>query len=151
MQLVDGFVYLCRTSFCIGTEVGVRQHGHYRFLVEETYSLGRQFGNVYQGIGVRMTVNQCIGNEISSLLGVQNMHGTEMFVSRLDTDNFLGNLDRVGVLGVQSGYKGICFAGFHHHHTKVVAFEHLVVCFLEVGSFAGTFFAEDACITFATF
>ena len=79
------------------------------------------------------------------------MHGSEVLVFRLDADNFFRYLNGVRVLGVQSCYKCISISGFYHHHTEVVAFEHLIVCFLIVGTFASTLFAEDASVAFAAF
>ena len=98
-----------------------------------------------------MAVDQRIGNEVSTLLGVEDVHGTEMLVSFLYADYLLGNLDGIAVLGVKSGYECIRISGFHHHHTEIVAFEHLVDGFLIVGSFAGTLFAQDACVSLAAF
>ena len=96
-----------------------------------------------------MAVYQCIGNEEGSMFGIQDMHGSEMLVSRLDTDDFLGYLDGVGIFGVQTSYERIGFSCFYHHHTEIVAFEHLVVCLLEVGSLTGAFLAQDPCIAFS--
>ena len=151
MHICYSLVYCCRTSFCIGSEVGVRQHSHNRFLVEESYCIGRESCDVYQGICVRMTVYQSICNEISSFFGIKYVHCSEMVVSFLDSDNFLSYLDSVAVLGIKSCNESICITGFNHHHTEVVAFEHLIVGFLEVCSLTGTFFAQDACIAFAAF
>ena len=79
------------------------------------------------------------------------MHGAEMFVFGLDADDFFGNFDGVGILGVQTGYECIGFSCLYHHHAEVVAFEHLIVCLLIICSFTGTFLAQDACIAFAAF
>ena len=144
-------MYFCRASFSIWTEVRVWKHGHNRFLIEETYCLYRQFCYVDECIGIRMTVDQCIGDEICSFLGIQDVHCSEMVVSRLYTDNFLGYLDSIWIFGVQTCNKCIGFSCFHHHHTEIVTFEHLVVCFGKVCSFAGTFFTQYACVTFAAF
>ena len=87
-----------------------------------------------------MTVNQRIGQEVCTFLGVQNMHGAEMLVFRTDADDFLGNLDGIAVFGVKTCDESVCFTRLHHHHTEVVTFEHFVVGFFVSGSFAGTFF-----------
>ena len=148
MHDVDGFVYLGRATFVIRTEVRVGDHGHDRSMVEELDCFFGQFSDINQCLGVRMPVNQCICQEISAFLGVQDVHGTEMLVLRTDADYLLGYLDGVGVFSVQTGNESISFSGFYHHHTEVVAFEHLVVRFLEVGALAGTLLGKDTGITF---
>ena len=77
------------------------------------------------------------------------MHRTEMLVLRLYADDFLGYLDSVAVFRIKTGDECIRIACFHHHHTEVVAFEHLVVGFFVGGTLAGTLFRKDAGITFA--
>lgn len=67
------------------------------------------------------------------------MHGAEMLVFRTDADDFLGNLDGIAVFGVKTCDESVCFTRFHHHHTKVVTFEHFVIGFFVSDAFAGTF------------
>ena len=133
-------MYTYRTSFLIRTEVGVTQHAHYRCMIEEADGIFRQLGNVNQRFGIGMTVNQRICQEVCAFLGVQNMHGAEMFVFWTDADDFLGDLDGIAVFGVKACDESVCFTRLHHHHTKVVTFEHFVVGFFVSDAFAGTFF-----------
>ena len=76
------------------------------------------------------------------------MHRTEMLVLRLYADNFFGNFDRIAVFGIKTGDECICIACFHHHHTEVVAFEHLIVGFLIGGTLASTLFGKNAGVAF---
>ena len=149
LHVVYSLVHAYRTSFLIGTEVRVTQHGHHRSVVEETYGLVGQTGDVYQGFGIRMAVDQCVGQEVSTFLGVQYVHGAEVGVTGLYADDFFGHLDGIAVFGVQSGDESVGFACLYHHHTEVVAFEHLVVGFFVGDTFACAFFGQDTCIAFA--
>ena len=74
-----------------------------------------------------------------------------MLVFRTDADNFFCYFDGIAVFGVQSGDESIRVSGFNHHHTEVVALEHLVVGLFVCSAFAGTFLREDVGITFASF
>ena len=71
------------------------------------------------------------------------MHCTEMFVFRLDTDNFFATLIVLEYLVYRPVMNGISPVS-NHHHTKIVALEHFVVGFLKVGSLACAFFRKDA-------
>ena len=95
-------------------------------MVEETDCLVSQFGDVNQSFRIRMTVDQRICQEVSTLLRIKNVHCSEMVESGLDADHFFGNFDGV-------------------------AFEHLVVGFFVCKAFAGTFFGKDAWVAFAAF
>ena len=66
-------------------------------MIEEADCFVRQFGDINQCVCIRVAVNQCICQEVSAFLGVQDMHGSEMFESRLDADYFFGNFDRVAI------------------------------------------------------
>ena len=142
-------MHLDGTSFRVGAEVAVAQHGHDRRVVEETHRVSRQFGDVYQRIGIGVTVDKCVGQEECSFLGVQDVHGAEMFVFGTDADYFLGHLDGVAVLSVEAGDESVRFARLHHHHAEVVALKHLVVGFFVSSAFAGTLLCQDAGIAFA--
>ena len=95
-----------------------------------------------------MTVDERVGQEVGTLLGIEDVHGTEMFVFGTDADYFLSYLDGVAVFGVESGDESICLTCFDHHHAEVVAFEHFIVSFLVGRTFACTLFRQDAGITF---
>ena len=71
------------------------------------------------------------------------MHRSEVVESGLDADYFFGHFDGIAVSCIKSGDKCVCVSGFYHHHTEVVAFEHLVVGFFVSKAFAGTFFRKD--------
>ena len=144
LHIVHCSVHFDRAAGGIGTEVGVRQHRDDRCMVEETDCLVSQFGDVNQSFRIRMTVDQRICQEVSTLLRIKNVHCSEMVESGLDADHFFGNFDGVAVSGIESGDKCVCISGFYHHHTEVVAFEHLVVGFFVCKAFAGTFFGKDA-------
>ena len=75
----------------------------------------------------RVTVDKCIGKEIGALFGIYDVHGTEGLVLGSYADNLLGNFDSVTIFGVQTCDEGVGFACLHHHHTEVVALEHLVL------------------------
>ena len=120
-------------------------------MVEETYGIFRQFGDINQCFRVGMAVDERVGKEVRTFFGVEDVHGTEMLVFRTDADYFFGYLDGIAVFGVQSGDESVGLAGFHHHHTEVVALEHLVVGFFVGNAFAGTLFGKDTCITLAAF
>ena len=96
-----------------------------------------------------MTVDKRVGKEESSLVGVEDVHCAKMVETLAYADNVFGNLDSVAVTGVNACDKGIGVAGFYHHHTKVVAVEHLVVGLLESHTLTLAFFGEDFGVTFA--
>ena len=79
------------------------------------------------------------------------MHSAEMLILRTDADYFLGSLDGVRELGIDTCDEGICFACLDHHHAEVVTLEHLIVCLFEVISLAATLFCQQLCITLTTF
>ena len=134
----------------VSAEVRVWQHRDNRCVIEETNCFVGQFGDINQCFRIGMTVNQCVCQEVSTFLGVQDMHGTEVFEARLDADHFFCHFDRIAISCIKTGDECICIACFHHHHTEVVAFEHLVVGFFVGKSFACTFFCKDAGVTLAT-
>ena len=105
-------------------------------MIEEADCFVRQFGDINQCACIRVAVNQCICQEVSAFLRVQDMHGSEMFESRLDADYFFGNFDRVAISRIKSRDKRVGISGFNHHHTEIVAFEHLVVGFFVSKAFA---------------
>ena len=120
-------------------------------MIEEADGIFRQLGNVNQCFCIGMAVDERIGKEVRTFLGVEDVHRAEVLVLRADADDFFGHLDGIAVFGVQSGDECVGFAGFHHHHAEIVAFEHLVVGLFIGNAFAGAFFGEDACIAFAAF
>ena len=67
----------------------------------------------------------------------------------LDAYDFIGNLYGVRVACIQSCDEGVCVAGLYHHHTEIVAFEHLVVGFLICESIALTLLCQYPCISLA--
>ena len=87
-----------------------------------------------------MPVDQSICQEVSSFFGIQDVHGPEMIVFRADADHLFGYFDGIAVFGVKACDESVCFTRLHHHHTKVVTFEHFVVGFFVSDAFAGTFF-----------
>ena len=97
-----------------------------------------------------MTVDKRIGKEESTFFRVKDVHCTEVLVFRTDTDHFFGYLDGITVFGIESGDESVGFTGFYHHHTEVIAFEHLVVGFFVSNAFTGTLLGKDTCIAFAT-
>ena len=74
-----------------------------------------------------MAVNQGISHKVSTFFRIQDMHGSEVFIFRLDAYHFFCYFDGIGIFGIQTGDKCIGFSCFHHHHAEVVALEHLVV------------------------
>ena len=78
------------------------------------------------------------------------MHSAEVLVLRTDTDYLLGYLGRVRVLGVETSNKGIGLARLNHHHTEIVALEHLIVGLLIGVAVALTLLSEDSGIALTT-
>ena len=79
------------------------------------------------------------------------MHRTEVLVFRTDTYHLLSHLDGIGIFRVQTGDESISLASLYHHHTEVVAFEHLVVSLLERVTVTLTLLGEDTCIALTAF
>ena len=48
-------------------------------------------------------VDERIGKEVRTFLGVEDVHRAEVLVLRADADDFFGHLDGIAVFGVQSG------------------------------------------------
>ena len=113
-------------------------------MIEEANCFIRQFSDVNQCFRIRVAVNQCVCQEVSTFLGVQDMHCSEVFEARLDTDYFFGHFDRIAISCIKSGDESIRISCFHHHHTEVVAFEHFIVGFFISKAFACTFFCKNA-------
>ena len=59
------------------------------------------------------------------------MHGSEVIVFGTDANDFLDHLDGVRIFGVKTCDVSIGIACLNHHHTEIVALEHLVVGLLE--------------------
>ena len=132
-------------------EVRIRDHGHDGRLVEEFHRFLGEFGDVDEGGGVGMSVDERVGDEERALVGIQDVHRTEVLVSRAYADDFLGDLDGVAVFRVRAGDEGVGVAGFDHHHAEIVAFEHFVVGFLEGEAFSCALVGEDVGVAFAPF
>ena len=79
------------------------------------------------------------------------MHGAKVIVFRTYADNLFGHLDGVRIFCIQTGYESVGLAGLNHHHTEVVALEHLVVGFVDGVSLALTLFGEHTGIALAAF
>ncbi len=67
-----------------------------------------------------------------------------------DADDLLDDLDRIGILGVETGDEGVGLARLDHHHAEVVALEHLVVGLLEGVALALALLGQDAGVALAT-
>ena len=140
-----------RTTCLVGTEVRVAQHGNNRSVIKEPHSLVCQFCNIYQGGGIRVTVDQGISQEVGSLFRIQDVHRSEVVVFGTNTDYFFGHFDCITVFSIQSGDESVGISGFHHHHTEVITLKHFIRCFVIRSTFTGTFFGQYLCITFAAF
>ena len=55
------------------------------------------------------------------------MHCGKCAEAFLHTNNLFCHLNGVRILCIEAGNEGVGIAGLNHHHTKIVAFEHLVV------------------------
>ena len=137
LQYAHCFVHIGGAAVLIAAEVGERNHSHHRLFVEELNGVLSQFSHIYEGVGARVAIDECVGYEECAVLGVEYMHGAEVVISWLYAHHFLCHLDGVAVFCVGAGDKCVGFAGFHHHHTEVVALEHLIIGFLECVAFAG--------------
>ena len=89
-----------------------------------------------------MTVDQRICNIIYTLLGVEDVHGSEGLVSVADADYVLSHLDGVAILGVETSDECICIALLNHRHTEVVALVHLIISLLEAVALASTLLCQ---------
>ena len=81
-------------------------------------------------------VDGSVSQEEGAALGVEDMERGKVLKSGLNTNHFFSNLHRVATAGKGAGDKGIGFAGFHHHHTEIVAVEHFFGGFGEVDAIA---------------
>ena len=124
-------------------------HADNGLLVEELNTLARQRGNINQGVGIRILVDQGVCNIESAACGVNDMHGTKVLVLRTDANHFVHYLDGVGILGIESCQESICLTSLYHHHAEVVAFKHFIVGLLEGIAFALTFLSQDTGIALA--
>ena len=79
------------------------------------------------------------------------MHSAEVLELRTDTNDLVDNFDGVRILSVETGDEGVSFARLDHHHTKIVALEHLVVSLLIGVTLALALLSQDASITLTTF
>ena len=79
------------------------------------------------------------------------MHGAKCVVALTDAYDFLCHLDGGGGSGVKTCDEGISLASLDHHHAKIVAVEHLVVCLFECVTLALALLCENLCIAFAAF
>ena len=75
------------------------------------------------------------------------MHGGEVVVTVLDTDNLTGNLTCRIICGTCSGDESIGIACFHHHHTEIVAVKHLIKGAFKVFALTLTFGGEHISVT----
>ena len=89
VQIVDRVVDLQRAALLVGTEVGVGQHRHNRFVREEFHSILSQAGDIDQYFCRRMAVDQRVGNKERTFLASQDIQSTEMCVRRTDTNCLL--------------------------------------------------------------
>ena len=151
LHLLDSPLHLFGTRAGGGAEVGVAHHTDDGLLVEEAYSGGSELGNVDKGVGIGILVHQRIGDVIGALGRVDDMHGSEVLVFRTDTDDLVDYLDGIGVFCIKASDEGVSFACLDHHHTEVVAFEHLIIGLLEGIAVALTLLGEDVGITLTTF
>ena len=78
-----------------------------------------------------MAVDQSVGNEEHTLLGVDEVHRSEVVIALADANHFLGHLNGVGIFRVKTGDESVGIARLHHHHAEVVALVHLVDGFLQ--------------------
>ena len=67
LHVLHSLVNLHRASALLSSEVGVAQHGYHGFIIEELHSVLAQLGNVGKHLGIRMTVDERIGNIICTL------------------------------------------------------------------------------------
>ena len=82
--------------------------------------------DIDESFRVGVAVDKRVGEEERSLLGAQNVERTKVLVVVADSDHFLGEFDGRGVARIGTGNQGVRIADFHHHHAKMVAFEHVV-------------------------
>ena len=73
-----------------------------------------------------------------------------MLEFRTDANNFFDNLHRIRVLSIETRNVGIGLTSLNHHHTKVVAFEHLIVRLLDSIALTLSFLCQYAGIAFTT-
>ncbi|CCY03344.1 unknown [Prevotella sp. CAG:924] len=90
-----------------------------------------QTGYIVEYALVGMAVDQRVGNIEYAPLCVEDVHGSEVLVFRTDADHLLGDLDRIGILRIEAGDERVGIALFHHGHSEVVAFVHLVIGLFE--------------------
>ena len=69
-----------------------------------------------------------------------------MFVSFAYTDNLFRNLYSLCILGVCACDEGVGFSGFDHHHTEVIAVEHLFMSFGVGHALALSLFCKKLCV-----
>ena len=77
-----------------GTEVGVRDECHDRFMGEIFHRVAGKTGDVKQGVFIGMTVDGGVGDEVDTALCLQYVHCGEMVVSGAYADYFLGYFRR---------------------------------------------------------
>ena len=118
-------------------------------MVEEAYRFLGKAGDVNECLELGGTVDERVGNEVCSLLRVEDVHCCKGAVALLHADNLLGNLDGIGILCIKTCHESIGIACLDHHHAEVVALEHLVIGLLECITLALTLVGKDMCITLA--
>ena len=144
-------VHGATSSFLVRTEVRVAKHSHHRFVSEEAHCVVRELHDIDERFCIRVAVHKRIGEEERTLLGAEDMHGTEVLVFRTNTDNFLRQFNRFGILGIATRNERIGIADLHHHHTEVVRFKHIVAGFFEGHAIAAVFFSVDSGVVAAAF
>ena len=121
-------------------------HAHHRLLVEESYRCGSQLGYIDECIGVRILVDQRISDVQRALRRIDDVHSTEVLELRTNADDFFDNLYSIRILRIQASNESIGLTCLDHHHTKVIALEHLVIGLLESVTFTLALLGQDTCI-----
>src|SRR5574344_2752019 len=73
------------------------------------------------------------------------MHSSKGVELWSNSNHFFCNLYCIAILCVQSCNKRVSIAIFNHAHTKVIAFIHLVVCFIKCVSLTSALFCKMFC------
>ena len=78
------------------------------------------------------------------------MHCGKSTVALLHANHLLGNLDGVRELCIEACHKSIGITCLNHHHTKIIALEHLVIGLLYGITLTLTLCCQNLGITLAT-
>src|SRR5574344_92432 len=90
------------TAFFIRAEIGVREHGDDRLVVEKFYGVGTQTCNVVERVGVGISIDEGVGHVQHATFGADNVYGGKMVVWLTDSDDFLRNFNGIGPFGIKS-------------------------------------------------